>query len=146
MYDISELTVLVVDGNQDSLHEMCDIVELIGLKRILCAPDAESALAWLVEADGRNIDLILVNHELPHMDGMLFIGKARSLCPTKQIILYSNSKKPTAYMMALNIGATDFIDRDKNFRANVLNKLPFWIEITQRQASIEGAFHDKRKG
>lgn len=144
MCEISELVVMVVDSDEDSLTEMCDILTSLGLKRLLCAPDAESALYWLQPEKNGDIDIILSSNVLSGMDGFLFVNKARAMCPNKQIIMYSNCKKPTAYLAALNIGATDYIDKDENFRSNVHSKLPFWIDITQRQVKLEGGNSDKR--
>lgn len=134
---ISDLTVLVVDGDEQNLEEMCDILRFLGIVHILCSPDAESALCWLDHE--KDIDIIITSNVLPNMDGFLFVHHARVLFPSKPIIMYSNSKKPTSHLTALNIGATDYIDKNENFKKNVINKLPFWIGVTQQQIKLEGS-------
>lgn len=138
MCEVSELTVLVVDSDDDSLHEVCDILKEAGLTRLLCAPDAESALLWLTPDKYSDIDIIMVSNKVRQMNPLLFIHHARALCPDKQILMYSNCRKPTAHLAALTVGATDYLDKDDNFRETALEKLSYWISVTQTQVKIRG--------
>lgn len=137
MCTTKELTVLVVDSNSKSLKEMCDILRDLGLERIICSEDAESALFWLQPDQNDDVDIILTSNTLSGMDGFKFVHQARELCPNKQILMYSNSRKPTAYLLALNIGATDYVDKDHNFKENLQKKLPFWMGIAKAQVRLK---------
>ncbi len=143
MCEIFELTFLIVDSDPRSLQEMCDLVRSLGAERLLCAEDAESALSWLLPEENGDIDVIMTNNKLSGMNGFLFINKARTLCPDKQILMYSNCTKPTAYLLALTVGATDYIDKDNNFAQNVREKLPQWIGVAQEQCRIEENYRGK---
>jgi DNA-binding response OmpR family regulator len=137
MCTTKELAVLVVDSDEDSLKEMCDILKGFGLNRMICASNAEEALEWLNPEQKDHIDIIVTNNELSGMNGFTFIHQARELCPDKQILMYSNCKKPTAYLLALNIGATDYVDKDHNFKKNINKRLPFWLGIATAQVQIK---------
>lgn len=136
MCKLSELAVLVVDSDEESLQEVCDILRALGLVRLVCANDAKSALEWFEPECSKDIDVIMTHNKLSDMDGFVFVHKARDLCPMKQIIMYSTSKKPTAYLTALNVGATEYIDRNDSFVSNVFKKLPFWLDVAQRQFQL----------
>ncbi len=76
------------------------------------APDAETALA---EIDYAQPDMILVELDLPGMDGLTFLDKIRRHWKPMQVIIISRSAKPGTSMcsVAFNHGAAACFDKSK---------------------------------
>nr|WP_311982490.1 response regulator [Bradyrhizobium japonicum] len=75
----------------------------------------------------RIVDLVLVDYEMPHMDGISFIRVFRSLpgCTDIPIAMVTSQQTDDIKMEALQVGATDF-----------LPKQPQTLEMTMRLRNL----------
>lgn len=103
------------------------------LKRHIEAEDLVEATTFLDPVDAlacarkRVFDLVLVDYEMPHMDGISFIRAFRSLpgCADIPIAMITSRQTDDVKMEALQAGATDF-----------LPKAPQSVEMTVRLRNL----------
>ena len=76
-------TLFLVEDNQDNADLICD---LVGSEyRVVCFPEATSALAALTEDDACRPDLLLLDISLPGMDGRALLQEIRACDNLKAI-------------------------------------------------------------
>ncbi|WP_299916106.1 response regulator [uncultured Roseobacter sp.] len=78
--------VMVVDDFEPNLHILSQQIEALGLKVTSC-PDAASALALL----DRSVDIVLVDHIMPDMNGLEFAETARKAGHEMPMVLLSSN-------------------------------------------------------
>jgi PAS domain S-box-containing protein len=80
-------TILLVDDEESLLALGAQMLEYLGL-RVLTATDGREAVD-LYRARGKEIDLVLMDLTMPHMDGAEAFGELRRLNPAGRIVLSS---------------------------------------------------------
>ncbi len=101
---------LLVDDSRSVLNYLKRHIEAEGLVEATAFLDPVEALACARE---RVFDLVLVDYEMPHMDGISFIRVFRSLpgCADVPIAMVTSRQTDDVRMEALQAGATDFLPK-----------------------------------
>jgi putative two-component system response regulator len=115
---------LLVDDSRSVLNFLKRHIEAEGLVEATAFLDPVEALACARE---RVFDLVLVDYEMPHMDGISFIRAFRALpgCADTPIAMITSRQTDDVKMEALQAGATDF-----------LPKQPQSVEMTVRLRNL----------
>ncbi|MHC2275176.1 putative two-component system response regulator [Bradyrhizobium diazoefficiens] len=115
---------LLVDDSRSVLNFLKRHIEAEGLVEATTFLDPVQALACARE---RVFDLVLVDYEMPHMDGISFIRTLRTLpgCVDIPIAMITSRQTDDVKMEALQAGATDF-----------LPKQPQSVEMTVRLRNL----------
>ncbi|PDT87280.1 two-component system response regulator [Bradyrhizobium sp. Y36] len=115
---------LLVDDSRSVLNFLKRHIEAEGLVEATTFLDPVEALACARE---RVFDLVLVDYEMPHMDGISFIRALRNLsgCADIPIAMITSRQTDDVKMEALQAGATDF-----------LPKQPQSVEMTVRLRNL----------
>ncbi|PSO16512.1 HD domain-containing phosphohydrolase [Bradyrhizobium sp. MOS003] len=101
---------LLVDDSRSVLNYLKRHIEAEGLVEATACLDPVEALACARE---RVFDLVLVDYEMPHMDGISFIRAFRALpgCADIPIAMVTSQQTDDIKMEALQAGATDFLPK-----------------------------------
>jgi putative two-component system response regulator len=115
---------LLVDDSRSVLNFLKHHIEAEGLVEATTFLDPVDALVCARE---RVFDLVLVDYEMPHMDGISFIRTFRTLpgCSDIPIAMITSRQTDDIKMEALQAGATDF-----------LPKQPQSVEMTVRLRNL----------
>src|SRR3569623_442070 len=115
---------LLVDDSRSVLNYLKRHIEAEGLVEATTCLDPVEALACARE---RVFDLVLVDYEMPHMDGISFIRAFRTLPggAAIPIAMITSRQSDDIKMEAQQAGATDF-----------LPKLPLSLEMTVRLRNL----------
>ncbi|WP_441234133.1 response regulator [Bradyrhizobium sp. 930_D9_N1_4] len=115
---------LLIDDSRSVLNFLKRHIEAEGLVEATTFLDPVEALACARE---RVFDLVLVDYEMPHMDGISFIRAFRTLpgCADIPIAMITSRQTDDVKMEALQAGATDF-----------LPKAPQSLEMTVRLRNL----------
>jgi putative two-component system response regulator len=115
---------LLVDDSRSVLNFLKRHIEAEGLVEATTFLDPVDALVCARE---RVFDLVLVDYEMPHMDGISFIRTFRTLpgCADIPIAMITSRQTDDIKMEALQAGATDF-----------LPKQPQSVEMTVRLRNL----------
>jgi putative two-component system response regulator len=115
---------LLVDDSRSVLNFLKHHIEAEGLVEATTFLDPVDALVCARE---RIFDLVLVDYEMPHMDGISFIRTFRTLpgCSDIPIAMITSRQTDDIKMEALQAGATDF-----------LPKQPQSVEMTVRLRNL----------
>ena len=97
--------VLVVDDSAPSRAAIADVLEDGGCEVVGRAMDGSVALRLLEET---NPDVITCDLEMPRMDGFTFLRILQKTRATPVIVITSDAR-PEAAIMALELGARDFV-------------------------------------
>jgi len=101
---------LLVDDSRSVLNYLKRHIEAEGLVEATAFLDPVEALACARE---RVFDLVLVDYEMPHIDGISFIRTFRALpgCADVPIAMITSRQTDDVKMEALQAGATDFLPK-----------------------------------
>jgi CheY-like chemotaxis protein len=92
-------TVLLIDDNQDVLYALEELLVTAG-HIVVTKPDASSALA-VVNAQVQ-IDVIVTDYVLPHMNGLEFLGKVRDSLPRVPVIVLTGHESTELLSKCMN--------------------------------------------
>ena len=108
-----EAKVLLVDDEKDFLESMSERMRLRGMD-VTTASSAKEALA-LIEIDV--FDAVILDFQLPEMDGMAVLKKIKARHPEAQIILLTGHASLERGVEAIKIGASDFLEKPADIEA-----------------------------
>ncbi len=132
--DISHLSVLVVEDCEVNLQLLRLILETLGVSPLL-ARDGEEALAVL-ESDG--VDLVLMDVNMPKLDGLAATKKIRELYPQRKVNIIGLSAN--AFQedkdLALAAGMNAYLAKPITFEA--LSKI--LVDVERHRSSLERGF------
>jgi two-component system, NtrC family, response regulator AtoC len=101
------IRLLVVDDEQ-SIRKLCSTVgEALGFV-CLEAESGESALALLEE---QSVHMILTDMVMPHMSGLEFLEKVKTLMPRTEVALMTGHGSIETAVQAMKLGAYDYITK-----------------------------------
>lgn len=99
--------VLLVDDEEEFLEIMSERMEARGMK-VTTASSAQKALTIL---ENHSFDAIVMDFQMPEIDGMEALKAIKSKNPELQIILLTGYATVDKTVEAMKIGATDFIEK-----------------------------------
>jgi putative two-component system response regulator len=132
---------LVVDDSRSVLDFLKRLIEADGLVRTMTFLDPLQAMA---AAHEHEFDIVLVDYEMPGMDGITFIRELRSLPKFADIpmVMVTSIETDEVRMRALEAGATDFLPKrpqamEMNIRLRNLIKLGIAVrKLNDRAADL----------
>jgi len=132
---------LLVDDSRSVLDFLKRLIEADGLVQTTTFLDPLQAMAAARE---RDFDIVLVDYEMPKMDGITFIGELRSLPKFADIpiVMITSIQTDEVRMKALEAGATDFLPKrpqamEMTVRLRNLIKLGFAVrKLNDRAADL----------
>jgi two-component system, chemotaxis family, protein-glutamate methylesterase/glutaminase len=122
---VARLRALVVDDSDASRAELARVAAEGGLEVVGEAADGEEALAKALRLEP---EVVLVDLEMPRMDGFTFVRMLLANRPTIAIVVSSQSRRPDVFR-ALELGALEFVakpdrpDAAPAFREALLDRL-----------------------
>jgi putative two-component system response regulator len=101
---------LLVDDSRSALDFLKRLIEADGLVQATAFSDPVQAMA---AARDREFDIVLVDYEMPKMDGITFIRELRLLSKFADIpiVMITSIQTDEVRMLALEAGATDFLPK-----------------------------------
>jgi len=99
--------VLLIDDDQDFLDVMSERMEARGLE-VSSTMSAEEALE-MIKQD--SYDVIILDLQMPGMDGIDALKAIKEIQPEAQIILLTGHATVEKGVEAIKLGATDFIEK-----------------------------------
>ena len=101
-------SVLVVDDHEDTRFMLRVILERRGGLSVIEAENGEMAVALAVNV---HVDLILMDADLPLLDGYAATRRIRELIPTREvpIVFISGHAQPAAEAKAFAAGCNDYL-------------------------------------
>ncbi len=108
-----EARVLLVDDEEAFLESMSERMRLRGMD-VTTASSAKEALA-VIESDV--FDAVILDIQLPEMDGMAVLKNIKAKHPEAQIILLTGHASLEKGVEAMKIGATDYLEKPADMEA-----------------------------
>jgi DNA-binding NtrC family response regulator len=105
--------VLLVDDELDFLEAMSERMTARGME-VTTASSAKEAIEII---DRMSFDAIILDFQMPEMDGMEALRAIRAKRPESQIILLTGYATLEKGIEAMKIGATDFIEKPADLEA-----------------------------
>ena len=105
---IRKPTVLLVDDSPEMLRYFRFLLELES-SNVQTASNGVEALQQI--NDGANPDIILLDLEMPHLDGMRTLKCLQSLRPGQKIIMCSGTSDPRVAKQAKVLGAQAYLSK-----------------------------------
>ena len=132
---------LLVDDSRSALDFLKRLVEASGQVQATAFLDPVQAIAAAYQ---RDFDIVLVDYEMPKMDGITLIRELRSLPKFADvpIVMVTSIETDEVRMKALEAGATDFLPKrpqamEMNVRLRNLLKLGFAVrKLNDRAADL----------
>jgi DNA-binding NtrC family response regulator len=133
--NISDLMVLVCDDNTDDLNSVCDILEKIGIHRLLCAENKEQ----FEECISRyRIDIAILDVDLAGDDGFMLGRALKKQQPGCILLFHSKTRTGRSYSTALSVGASGFIEKTvANAKQELENVLNHWAKMRAKLRSVK---------
>lgn len=135
---------MAVDANPDALQKICqELRQRYGADyEISCQPSASAALGVLelLRASGRQVALLLADHNLPERGGIAFLEQARRLHRGATRILLAEFGEPVdepAYLRAMALRQVDFglhkplTSPDEPFHKHLTDALEEWARLNR---------------
>ena len=131
--------ILIIEDEAVLAKNMCTYLERHEYD-VECAASAEEGLARL---DSFAPDVVVLDFNLPGIDGLQALAQIRTLSPGTQVIMVTGHANVEMAVDAMKAGALDFLTKPV-----ALSKLGMLIEraVTEVQKDSEIAYHRKREG
>ena len=136
-------TILIVDDDQSVLELLH---RLLSNQNFAIKTETEGPKA-LEHIGGGGIDLLIVDYNMPTMDGLTLLKKARSLAPRLQNKMLSGVGGVPEAVQAMKLGAIDFIEKKSSWKElqDRINKLhENWLLADEKVTSSRdesGSYH-----
>jgi DNA-binding NtrC family response regulator len=105
----SKARVLIVDDDR----ELRDFLYCVLKDRYLVAAigGAVEALSYLA---GNSVNVILIDYNMPKIDGITALGEIKKSCPDTEVIMMTGNASPDIREKAFNLGAFAFLKKPLN--------------------------------
>ncbi len=124
------LTVLLIDDQNPLLEVMHPLLERIGHMKVKTALSAKEALDLLVST---TFDAMIVDYDLPEINGIEFLKIIRGKGDTTPIIIFTGVGREYAAIEALNFGADFFLKKGDDVQAQLLEMVQMIHQAVDRR-------------
>jgi PAS domain S-box-containing protein len=130
----SQGTILIIDDEPQSLKLLTEILSLAGYD-VRAAESGELALACAANV---HPELILVDMQMPGMDGLEVCRRLKADGPTREtpIMFISGSSDRKKRLQGLELGAVDFVTKPFD-RAELLARVRTHLELARLRSHLE---------
>lgn len=102
------MSILIVDDSGVVRSVVKKSLELYGYTDVIEAEDGVEAMEK-IKPNYQNIELFVLDVNMPNMDGITLIGEVRKLNATAPIVMLTTESDKAKMMNAKNLGATGWI-------------------------------------
>ncbi|MEW6745982.1 MAG: response regulator [Planctomycetota bacterium] len=104
--------VLLVDDEQDFLETLAARMRARDME-VATAAEARTALEKVVDGD---FDAVILDLQMPEMDGIETLKALKAKNPDLQVILLTGHATPASGVEAMKLGAVDFLEKPADLR------------------------------
>jgi DNA-binding NtrC family response regulator len=101
-------TILLVDDDPDVLESLEAVLSLSGYG-VITKTGATEAIHAITA--GAEVDLIVTDYRMPHMDGKEFLENLRLTAPAIPVIMLTACGSVETYLASLGLGAYEYINK-----------------------------------
>lgn len=134
--------LLLVDDDEEILQTMSIIFEMNGYT-LRKAQNGKEALALLEDTDGKRIDLIITDIEMPVMNGLEFVRTCKKIKCDVPILVVTGHGTKNMVVELMREGVTDFIDKPLQMR-NLLEHTQNCVEKFKAREKTRAAAIQKQ--
>ena len=124
-------TVLIVEDNADDAEILARALKKFHTKRWFVVGTAEDALAFLAK---QRCDVLLIDYQLPGMNGLRLLERVREQLPAARAIMVTGVGDEEVAVSAMKLGADDYIRKDEMLTGNMVRSLQ---AVLREQAASE---------
>ena len=124
------LSVLLIDDQNSLLEVMHPLLERIGQMKVKTALSAKEALDLLVST---TFDAMIVDYDLPDLNGIEFLKIIRAKGNTTPVIIFTGVGREYAAIEALNNGADFFLKKDDDVQDQLLDMVHMIRQAVDRR-------------
>jgi len=111
------LSVLLIDDQNSLLEVIHPLLERIGQMKVKTAASAKEALELMIST---TFDAMIVDYDLPEINGIELLKIIRAKGDTTPVIIFTGVGREYAAIEALNNGADFFLKKDDDVKAQLL--------------------------
>lgn len=102
------MKVLLVDDSKMMRNIQKKVLETLGGVEFAEAGDGIQALEVIAAAGGQKFDLILIDWNMPNMDGFTLVGKIRATDKTTPLIMVTTESEKERIIEAIKAGVNNY--------------------------------------
>ncbi len=128
------MILLVEDSKDDATLILRVLAKQVPKSTIRVAKDGGEALEWLSSWDGEELQLILLDVNLPQVSGLQVLKELRKSPLTRHVpvVMLSGSSNNSDVTRSYDLGANSFLnkaDRAEHFEATIQQVVPYWLHL-----------------
>ncbi|HEY4685787.1 MAG TPA: response regulator [Dehalococcoidia bacterium] len=112
--------VLVVEDSPSDQAIASRALKTFGIRHMRLADTAEDALN---ELGRRDYDVVLVDYQLPGMNGLQLVERLRALAPATRVIIVTGARQESIAVAAMKMGVSDYISKDEFLTSGIVRSL-----------------------
>ena len=142
MCKISDLTVLVVEPNDDELAKLCDSLQTLGITTVVCVHKFSEALTT-IEND-TTINLVIANVQLQELQstGVFLCSLAKKTRPELLFLLSARQSGAVFLLKSMAISGADGVIHT-DVIGEVEKVLPKWLELAITSRDVDDMLSNK---
>ena len=113
-------SVLIVEDSPDDAEIASKALEKFGIRECHWEQTAEDALLFLAK---KSCDVVLVDYNLPGMNGLRLLERIRQEWPDTQVIIVTSARSEEVAVATMKAGAADYVAKDDLLTAGIFNSL-----------------------
>jgi len=127
--------ILLVEDNEDDVTLIARVLaKQLPDSAIRVARDGSEALELLTNWDGEDLQLILLDVNLPQVSGLQVLKELRKLPLTRHVpvVMLSSSLDNNDVIQSYDLGANSFLnktDRVEHLEATIQQVVPYWLHL-----------------
>ncbi|MEX2247283.1 MAG: response regulator [Dehalococcoidia bacterium] len=115
-----DASVLVVEDNPDDARVIARVLQNFGISRMSFVSTGEEAVA---QSAAKPFDVVLTDFGLPGMNGLRVLERITEVNPQTKVIIMTGLGDEQTAVMAMKLGASDYIPKDELLTSGVVNSL-----------------------